>query len=154
MYFIYFADMYTPTRFKILRELQELKSLLKNLTSDNTISSTNHLREETKNSENMLLLLNLFQFSIMIGLVIAFMCNFFLVKKPGWQDIAFKAIAFGIIVTFWPIYLFILLLMSCYSKCFKEEKEKVKNFKGRYMCASGPTLKLIEENFTVRLDFE
>ena len=140
--------MHTPARFKILQELQELKSLLKNLTcgcsDNNAFFTSNHSTNNSEKTAEFLITLNLFQLAIMIGLVIALMCNFYSIRKPGWQEIAFKALSFGLIVTFWPIYLFILIVMTCYSKCIKEDEEEVKNFRARYMSASGPTFRLLE----------
>ena len=60
------------------------------------------------------------------------MCNFYSIKEPGWKQIAMKAMMFGVIVTFWPIYLLVISITSCYSKCFKEEEDSVKNFKAKY----------------------
>ena len=140
--------MHTPARFKILKELQELKSLLKNLTcscsDNNAFLSSNYSTNESEKTADLLVTLNIFQLAIMIGLEIALMCNFYSIRKPGWEEVAFKALSFGLIVTFWPIYLFILIVMTCYSKCIKEDEEEVKNFRARYMSASGPTLRLLE----------
>ena len=105
----------------------------------------------SEKTAEFLMTLNLFQLAIMIGLVIALMCNFYSIRKPGWQEIAFKALSFGLIVTFWPIYLFILIVMTCYSKCIKEDEEEVKNFRARYMSASGPTFRLLENVTSIGL---
>ena len=51
---------------------------------------------------------------------------------------------FGVIVTFWPIYLLAISIASCYSKCFKEEEENVKNFKAKYKLSNSPTIGLLE----------
>ena len=83
--------MHTPARFKILKELQELKNLIKNLTcscSDNEVLVSNYSMEDSENNSELLLTLNLFQLVIMIGLVIALMCNFYSIKEPGWKQIA------------------------------------------------------------------
>ena len=131
--------MHTPARFKILKELKELKGLLQNLSCSCENQSSNSTKEDVNNSD-LLLTLHLLQLIIMIGLVVALMCNFYSLKEPSWKDIAMKAVAFGAIVTFWPIYLLVISVMTCYSKCFREEEEKVKNFKDRYMSNSGPTI--------------
>ena len=55
-----------------------------------------------------------------------------------------KAVMFGVIVTFWPIYLLAISIASCYSKCFKEEEENVKNFKAKYKLSNSPTIGLLE----------
>ena len=136
-----FSNMYTPARFKILKELQDLKSLLKNLTCSCTDS---YSREGSENNSELLITLNLFQLAIMIGLVIALMCNFYSIKEPGWKQIAMKAVMFGVIVTFWPIYLLAISFASCYSKCFKEEEDNVKNFKAKYKLSNSPTIGLLE----------
>ena len=141
--------MHTPARFKILKELQELKNLIKNLTcscSDNEVLVSNYSMEDSENTTELLLTLNLFQLVIMIGLVIALMCNFYSIKEPGWKQIAMKAVMFGVIVTFWPIYLLAISIASCYSKCFKEEEENVKNFKAKYKLSNSPTIGLLEQN--------
>jgi hypothetical protein len=59
--------MYTPARFKILKELQDLKSLLQNLTCS---CSDNYSREDTEHNTELLITLNLFQLAIPIGMVI------------------------------------------------------------------------------------
>ena len=82
--------MHTPARFKILKELQELKNLIKNLTcscSDNEVLVSNYSMENSENNTELLLTLNLFQLVIMIGLVIALMCNFYSITEPGWKEI-------------------------------------------------------------------
>ena len=56
--------MYTPARFRILKELQDLKSLLQNLTCSCS-------RENSEHNSEFLITLNLLQLVIMIGLVIA-----------------------------------------------------------------------------------
>ena len=117
--------MHTPARFKILKELQELKNLIKNLTcscSNSEVPVSNYSMEDSENTTELLLTLNLFQLVIMIGLVIALMCNFYSIKEPGWKQIAMKAVMFGVIVTFWPIYFLVISITSCYSKFFKEEE--------------------------------
>ena len=53
---------------------------------------------------------------------------------------------FGVIVTFWPIYLLAISIASCYSKCFKEEEDSVKNFKAKYKLSNSPTIGLLEQN--------
>ena len=124
-----FSNMHTPARFKILKELQDLKSLLQNLTCSCTDS---YSREDSEHNTELLITLNLFQLAIMIGLVIALMCNFYSIKEPGWKEIAMKAVVFGAIVTFWPILLLVISSMFCYSKWFQEEEENTKNFKAKY----------------------
>jgi hypothetical protein len=62
-----FSNMYTPARFKILKELQDLKSLLQNLTCS---CSDNYSREDSDHNTELLITLNLFQLAIMIGMVI------------------------------------------------------------------------------------
>ena len=92
--------MHTPARFKILKELQELKNLIKNLTcscSDSEVLVSNYSMEDSEKTTELLLTLNLFQLVIMIGLVIALMCNFYSIKEPGWKQIAMKAVMFGVI---------------------------------------------------------
>ena len=66
--FLNFSDMYTPARFRILKELQDLKSLLQNLTCSCTDSYSS---EDSELNTELLITLNLFQLVIMIGLVIA-----------------------------------------------------------------------------------
>ena len=56
--------MYTPARFRILKELQDLKSLLQNLNCSCS-------REDNEHNTELLITLNLLQLVIMIGLVIA-----------------------------------------------------------------------------------
>ena len=125
-----FSNMHTPARFKILKELQGLKSLLQNLTCS---CSDSYSREDSEHNTELLITLNLFQLAIMIGLVIALMCNFYSITEPGWKEIPMKAVVFGAIVTFWPIFLIVISSMTCYWKWFKEEeKENVKNFKAKY----------------------
>ena len=137
-----FSNMYTPARFKILKELQDLKSLLKNLTCSCTDS---YSREDSELNTELLITLNLFQLAFMIGLVIALMCNFYSITEPGWKEIAMKAVVFGAIVTFWPIFLIVISSMICYSKLFQEEEENTKNFKVKYKLSNNPTVSLLEK---------
>ena len=138
-----FSNMYTPARFKILKELQDLKSLLKNLTCSCTDS---YSREGSENNSELLITLNLFQLAIMIGFVIALMCNFYSITEPGWKEIAMKAVVFGAIVTFWPIFLIVISSMICYSKWFQEEEEEnTKKFKAKYKLSNNPTVNLLEK---------
>ena len=144
-----FSNMYTPARFKILKELQDLKSLLKNLTCSCTDS---YSREGSENNSELLITLNLFQLAIMIGLVIALMCNFYSITEPGWKEIAIKAVAFGAIVTFWPILLLVISFMTCYSKWFKEEEktENVKNFKANSKLSNSPNIRFLKNQIPTR----
>ena len=87
----------------------------------------------------------------MIGLVIALMCNFYSIAEPGWKEIAIKAVAFGAIVTFWPILLLVISVMTCYSKWFKEEeKENVKNFKAKSKLSSSPNIRFLKNQIPTR----
>ena len=137
-----FSNIYTPARFKILKELQDLKSLLQNLTCSCTDS---YSREDSELNTELLITLNLYQLAIMIGLVIALMCNFYSITEPGWKEIAMKAVVFGAIVTFWPIFLIVIFSMICYSKWFQEEEENTKNFKAKYKLSNNPTVSLLEK---------
>ena len=137
-----FSNIYTPARFKILKELQDLKSLLQNLTCSCTDS---YSREDSELNTELLITLNLYQLAIMIGLVIALMCNFYSITEPGWKEIAMKAVVFGAIVTFWPIFLIVIFSMICYSKWFQEEEENTKNFKVKYKLSNNPTVSLLEK---------
>ena len=56
-----------------------------------------------------------------------------------------KAVVFGAIVTFWPMFLIVVSSMICYSKWFQEEEENTKNFKAKYKLSNNPTVNLLEK---------
>jgi heme/copper-type cytochrome/quinol oxidase subunit 2 len=86
--------------------------------------------------------------AIMIGLVIALMCNFYSIAEPGWKEIAIKAVAFGAIVTFWPILLLVISVMTCYSTWFKEEEEE--NFKTKSKLSNSPNIRFLKTQIPTR----
>ena len=125
----------TPARFKIFQELRNIRRIL---TAFNESLLTvlnescwppdynnNNINKNVRNNAfDMLLTVNMFQLILMIGLLVALMCNFYALKEPKWKEVAWKAVAFGLIVTFWPIYVMGVLFSSFYFKCVKPDEIK------------------------------
>ena len=117
--------MMTGAKHKIFKELRKIHELINSLNC--SCSETEIILEEqqevTNNSLNLLFAMHLLQMTIMFGLIIALMCNFFTIsQEPKWKDVAWKALVFGAIVFTWPIYGLVFLIMSCYVKCFEDQK--------------------------------
>ena len=128
----------TPARFKILQELKTIKELITTFNCSCNYNTTTQ-NDPKSNTTDLLFTINMLQILFMIGIIIALMCNFYSINEPKWREIAAKAVAFGAIVTFWPIYACGVCLVSFYFKCIKSDEIKAEDLKSKVLLKTTKT---------------